>query len=157
MSFTTRNGTYGARQPKGGALTRWFNDRMVKRVRRKGGKLMGMPALALGTIGKKTGERRYTPVAMFPGIPESTGWIVVASAAGGARNPAWYYNIAAHPDDVTVEFAGKVTEVTPVELHGDERAEAWAKILTIAPRFARYETVTDRVIPIIRLLPKDPG
>jgi deazaflavin-dependent oxidoreductase (nitroreductase family) len=152
MSFTTRNGTYGARQPKATAMMRWFSTRMVDRLGRKGGKFMGMDALALETIGKKSGERRATPVACFPS--DGGGWLIVASAAGGPRNPAWYYNMAANPDAVTVKLAGKTTPVAAVELHGGERAEAWTRIVSLAPRFARYETVTDREVPVIRLTPK---
>ncbi|GAA1958666.1 nitroreductase family deazaflavin-dependent oxidoreductase [Microbacterium deminutum] len=152
MSFTARNGTYGARQPRATPMARWFTTRMVNRLSRRGGKFMGMDALVLETLGKKSGEQRQTPVAWFPA--SGGGWIIVASAAGGPRNPSWYYNIAAHPDAVHVKLAGRTTAVEPVELHGDDRAEAWARIVSIAPRFAKYETVTDREVPVIRLTPK---
>jgi len=45
----------------------------------------------------------------------------VASAAGAARNPAWYYNLAAHPDQVWIETAGRKAAE---QLHGAERDEA---------------------------------
>src|SRR5690349_20489950 len=90
MSFTTPNGTYGARQPRSTPMMQWFTDRIVRRLSRKGGKVVGMDAVVLETIGKKSGEVRKTPVASFP--VEGGGWLIVASAAGGPRNPAWYYN-----------------------------------------------------------------
>ena len=40
------------------------------------------------------------------------------------------------------------------QLHGAERAEAWAQIIAAAPRFAQYEQKTDREIPVIRLVPR---
>lgn len=52
--------------------------------------------LALTTDGRKTGQERSAPVGGFPGGNGS--WIVVASAAGAGANPAWYLNLAAHPD-----------------------------------------------------------
>jgi deazaflavin-dependent oxidoreductase (nitroreductase family) len=156
MSFTGRNGTRGGRQPRSTAMTRWFNSRVTRRLSRRGGTFMGMDAVVLETVGKKTGERRLNPVASFPADGE--GWIIVASANGAARNPAWYYNIAANPDEVRISYAGKTTPVQPVELHGDERAAAWSRIISISPRFAGYEKTTDRELPVIRLTPKQsPG
>jgi hypothetical protein len=66
MRFTSRNGTRGARQPRIGALARWFTKRWVKRIERIGGKFMGMNLLVLTAVGKKTGMERQTPLAWFP-------------------------------------------------------------------------------------------
>ena len=68
----------------------------------------------------------------------------MASAAGAARNPAWYYNLAAHPDQVWIETAGRKATVTAEQLHGAERDEAWRQITAAAPRFAAYQKATDR-------------
>jgi deazaflavin-dependent oxidoreductase (nitroreductase family) len=78
---------------------------------------------------------------------------VVASAAGAARHPGWYHNIAAHPDQVWIEFGGRRLRVTPTQLDGDERAQAWQRITQTQPRYAGYEQKTDRAIPVIRLSP----
>lgn len=147
MSFTTRNGTRGARQP-GGRVMLWLNRQMIKRVRRSG-RAAGFNALVLTTVGRKTGFERSTPVGWFPG-PDGS-WLIVASAAGAAKNPAWYFNLAAHPDRVRIETAGRTTAVTAEELHGPERDEAWGQITAAAPRFAQYQVKTDRQIPVIRL------
>ena len=48
MSFDTRPGTRGARQPKGRML-RWINTLLARRIRRRGGKFMGFDALVLHT------------------------------------------------------------------------------------------------------------
>jgi deazaflavin-dependent oxidoreductase (nitroreductase family) len=78
----------------------------------------------------------------------------VASAAGAARNPAWYHNLAAHPDQVQIEVGGHKIAVTAEELHGAERDEAWRQITATAPRFAQYQQKTDRELPVIRLMPR---
>jgi deazaflavin-dependent oxidoreductase (nitroreductase family) len=148
MSFNTRNGTRGARQPKAGRLMTWFKARIVKKVRRNG-TFSGMNVLVLTTIGAKSGTERTNPVGYFQADDET--WLIVASAAGAPRNPAWYYNIAAHPDKVQIELAGRRLPVTAVQLHGTEREEAWRQITTKVPRFARYQVKTDRELPIIRL------
>jgi deazaflavin-dependent oxidoreductase (nitroreductase family) len=150
MSFDTRNGTRGARQP-GGKLMLWLNKMMIKRVRRSG-RAAGFNALVLTTVGRKSGVARETPVGYFPG--DNGSFLIVASAAGAARNPAWYYNLAAHPDQVHIETRGSKLSVTAQELHGSERDEAWQQITTAAPRFAAYQKKTDRELPIIHLVPK---
>ncbi len=157
MAFDTPAGTRGARRPTAGRMTRWFNARMVRRIRAKGGRgLMGGNVLVLTTIGAKTGQERSTPVAWFPGGSDDT-WLITASAAGAARNPAWYHNLAAHPDRVRIEFDRTAVDVTADQLHGEERAAAWEGIVAANPRFANYPRVTDREIPVIRLRRRGPG
>ena len=151
MSFDTRPGTRGARQPKGRVMS-WMNRLMARRLRRRGGKFQGFNALVLTTVGRKSGLERMTPVGWFPGADGS--WLIVASAAGAPGNPAWYYNLAAHPDQVRIDVDGKTIDVRAEQLHGPERVEAWEQITTAAPRFAQYQVKTDRVLPIIRLTPR---
>jgi deazaflavin-dependent oxidoreductase (nitroreductase family) len=125
---------------------------MSRRLRRKGGRAMGVNALVLTTIGAKSGAKRTNPVGWFPG--QNGSWLIVASANGAARNPAWYHNIAAHPDEVQVEVEGRTIAVTAEQLHGAERDKAWQQITAAAPRFAQYEQKTDRLLPVIRLVPR---
>lgn len=152
MSFDTPDGTRGARQP-GGRFLRWMNKWMMRSIRRKGkAPLMGFDALVLTTIGRKSGAERSTPVGWFPGKDGS--WLIVASAAGAAKNPAWYHNLAAHPERVQIEMAGRKVAVIAEQLHGAERAEAWQGIAAASPQFARYQEKTDRELPVIRLRPR---
>jgi deazaflavin-dependent oxidoreductase (nitroreductase family) len=138
MSFNTRNGTRGARQPKAGRLMTWFNNWNAKKIRRKGGKIMGFDALVLTTIGAKSGAERTSPVGWFP-TGDDDSWLIVASAAGAPKNPAWYYNLAAHPDKVTIEMGGRRIPVAAEQLHGPEREEAWQRVINAAPRFAQCD------------------
>ncbi|GAA0977658.1 hypothetical protein GCM10009555_039180 [Acrocarpospora macrocephala] len=152
MSFDTPAGTRGSRQPAGWAF-RWLNKVMTRRIRRTGGRTpMGFNALVLTSVGRKSGLQRTTPVGYFPGRDGS--WLIVASAAGAAGNPAWYYNLAAHPDQVRVEVEGRTVAVIAEQLHGVEREQAWEQIIAAAPRFAQYQHKTDRELPIIRLMPR---
>jgi deazaflavin-dependent oxidoreductase (nitroreductase family) len=150
MSFTHPTGTRGAKQP--GRTFRWMNRLIMGRARRTEGKTMGMDLLVLTTVGRKSGQERQTPLAWFPG-PDSS-WLVVASANGAAANPAWYLNLAAHPDQVTVEQAGRKVAVTAEELHGAEREQAWQEIKAAADNFRKYEETTDRKLPVIKLTPR---
>jgi deazaflavin-dependent oxidoreductase (nitroreductase family) len=151
MSFDTKAGTRGARKPPGLAL-RTVNKLVASRLRRKGGQINGFNGLVLTTIGRKTGAERTNPVGWFPGKDGS--WLIVASANGAVANPAWYYNIAAHPDQVQIEVDGRTVAVAAEQLHGAERAEAWQQIAASAPRFAGYQQKTDRELPVIRLVPR---
>lgn len=150
MSFDTPAGTRGARQPSG-RLFAWINKVMARRIARGGGKFLGFNALVLHTTGRKSGLERANPVGWFPG--EDGSYLIVASAAGAARNPAWYHNIAANPTRVRIDVAGRTIDVTAEQLHGQKRTDAWRQITATAPRFAGYARKTDRELPVIRLVP----
>jgi deazaflavin-dependent oxidoreductase (nitroreductase family) len=131
---------------------RWVQQRMMNQHRRKGWKFMGMDVLFLTTLGRKSGEERTTPVAWFP-YGDGT-WLIVASAAGSAQNPAWYRNIAAHPGSLQIELADRKIAVTAEQLTGPAREQAWRRIVAAQPRYARYQQKTDRELPVIHLVPK---
>ncbi|KZS54838.1 nitroreductase [Mycobacterium kansasii] len=128
---------------------KWINTWNTRRIRRKGGRIMGMDALVLTTIGRKSGTERSTPVAWFPDSDHS--WLIVASANGAAHNPAWYYNLAAHPDRARIDVGGRTIPVSAEQLHGQARDRAWRQITAAKKQFAKYEKQTDRDIPVIRL------
>ncbi len=72
------------------AIDRWL-------IPRTGGRLkvaLGQPILLLHTRGAKSGQPRQTPLLY---TPHDEGFVVVASKAGAAHNPAWYHNLRAHP------------------------------------------------------------
>jgi len=92
---------------------------MSNRHRRKGYTFMGMDVLFLTTIGSKAGQRRQTPVAWFPDGEDAL--LIVASAAGSARNPAWYHNLGTHPDQVWIDLPQRTLQVTPEQLEGARR------------------------------------
>jgi deazaflavin-dependent oxidoreductase (nitroreductase family) len=153
MSFDTHVGTRGGRQPRAGLVLRLINKNAAGRFRRTG-KMLGFSGLILTTVGARSGVERASPVGWWPG-PDGS-WLIVAAANGAARNPAWYHNIAAHPDQVQIEVDGRRIRVTAEQLHGAERAEAWGGgggAPPPPPRFAQYQRKTDRELPIIRLIP----
>lgn len=148
----TPRGSKGAKVDFMLRMTKPLRKVMIKQHRRSGNKFNGMDVLYLSTVGAKSGQRREVPVAYFP---DDDGWLIVASAGGSASNPAWYHNIAAHPDQVSVEVDGKRHRVVPEQLEGNRREEAWKRIATSQSRFAGYQEKTDRLLPVIRLAPKD--
>jgi deazaflavin-dependent oxidoreductase (nitroreductase family) len=128
-------------------------QRMSAWHRRKGFRFQGMDVLFLTTVGRKSGERREHPVAWYADGDDA--WLIVASAGGSAANPAWYLNMAAHPDQVWVEFPDRKLRVTAEQLEGDRRDEAFQRVVAVQPRYGKYQTKTDREIPVIRLVPAE--
>lgn len=146
------SGTKGTRTPPR-IVARLLSPVLMRIHKLSKDRFAGMDLLYLTTTGARSGERRTTPLARFE-APEG-GWYVVASAGGAATHPGWYHNVAAHPDDVQVEVGGVTHRVTVVQVEGPARAQAWAWIVQRAPRFANYETTTDRQLPVLRLVPTD--
>lgn len=154
MTFEkTPRGTRGSNVPSFAVpLMNLVNKVMIGRTRRagaKGGQMGNLDLLVLTTVGAKTGQQRQTVLGWFPDGDKA--WLVVASAGGSTGNPAWYHNLAAHPDQVQVEVGGQKADVTATQLDGPERDVAWQRIIAAQPRYAGYEKKTDRLIPIIRL------
>lgn len=117
MSFQkTPGGTRGGRNMPSNPVTRLISKTMTSWHKRSGDKFQGMDLLYLTTVGAKSGEKRQSTVSRFADGDDA--WLIVASAAGATKNPAWYHNIAAHPDQVWVEFGGKQQRVIPAQLQG---------------------------------------
>jgi deazaflavin-dependent oxidoreductase (nitroreductase family) len=149
----TPSGTRGQRPPPGPikAAVFWF----MRTTYRLGARRMdGMPVVSLTTRGARSGELRTNPVIGFP--DGESAWLVVASFGGAARHPAWFINMARHPDEVWVEADGRRVEVTPSTLTGEARERAWQRIVAQSPRFGGYQRKTDREIPVVRLA-AEPG
>jgi len=149
MAFNTPSGSRGVSQPGiAKQFLKLFNRFSAGRIR-KTGKFGELPSLVLTTVGSKSGQERKTPLAYFPA--DGGGWLVVASFAGATKNPSWYYNLGAHPDQVVIEFAGRTESVVAEQLHGSEREAAWRQITAVSQRFKEYQEKTDRELPVIRL------
>ncbi|MEV8504798.1 nitroreductase family deazaflavin-dependent oxidoreductase [Actinoplanes sp. NPDC051475] len=128
-----------------------FQRNLIAEFRANGGKVGGMFADAnlclLTTTGARTGEPRTTPL----GYVEIDGQaMVVASAAGSDRHPAWYHNIRKNPQ-VTVEVGPDAYTAEAVIPPPAERDQLFAEVSKVAPGYADYQAQTDRVIPVVKL------
>jgi deazaflavin-dependent oxidoreductase (nitroreductase family) len=117
-------------------------------------KVQGRPLLELNTVGARSGVPRHATLARFDDPTHPGSWLVIGSNAGAAEHPAWCYNLAKNPDQVSVTVGKREIEVQPESLEGEERDAAWKEVVSLAPGYGRYERTTDRRIPIIRLTPK---
>lgn len=141
---------------KPGAFSRWMQQKMNARMNRKirGGRgdFMGMDVLILNTVGRRSGQPRETPVAWF--ADGEDGRLVVASGGGG-QHPDWHVNLMAHPDRATIELPGHdAVPVTPHQLEGADREEAWERIVAAQPRYGKYQSKSSREYPVVRLTPR---
>jgi deazaflavin-dependent oxidoreductase (nitroreductase family) len=139
-------------QPPDVEVTKAFNAKVADEFRANDGKVgafEGNELLLLTTTGAKSGEPRLSPLS----CKRIDGRLVVIGGYGGADvNPAWVYNLRAHPR-AHVELGGESFEVTARELRGDDREAIIPKVIAIAPQFADFQANVSRVIPIFELQP----
>jgi deazaflavin-dependent oxidoreductase (nitroreductase family) len=148
----TPRGTRGQSFPRPpGPLMAVFGlmNMLVYRIFRRRFPVTGGKLLLLHTVGAKTGKRRTAPLACFE--EGSNAWLIVGSAGGDARHPAWYFNLAHNPDQVSIEIEGRKIRVRPESLRGVEYDTAWQRVVGQAPAYGGYLDKTDREIPIVRL------
>lgn len=96
-----------------------FNTRIIEEFRANGGRVGGPfeggRLLLLTTTGARTGAPHTTPLAYLPdGLSRV---LVIASAGGAPKNPAWFHNLVADPR-VTVESGSFTYEADAVVLAG---------------------------------------
>jgi deazaflavin-dependent oxidoreductase (nitroreductase family) len=142
----TPRGSRGWKMPRAVVV---FLGLMPSLYRLLGGRGMGR-TLVLTTVGAKSGQTRDAHLTAFP---DGDGWLVVASKGGSPTHPAWYVNMAGHPDEIWVQVGNRRTRVKAETLNGDERAKAWRRIVSEFSNYGDYEKKTDREIPVVRLTP----
>ena len=113
------------------------------------GSMGGQKLVLLTTTGRKSGKERTSPLMAFSFHGDL---VLVASAGGSDRHPAWYHNIKGHPQ-VTVDDHGSVRTMTARTMTPAERAEMWPQIVAQQSRFGGYERRTTREIPVVVLTP----
>jgi deazaflavin-dependent oxidoreductase (nitroreductase family) len=116
--------------------------------------LTGLPTVIITTKGAKSGLPRTLPLAAFP---DGGRYYLIASNFGGARHPAWYYNLRANPLTVLTTGAG-AKSYTAREAEGEEWERAWTLACQYYVGYEKYRRrAAHRQIPIIILEPVDIG
>jgi len=131
-------------------MTDW-NKAVIEEFRANDGKVGGhfenMDLLLLHTTGAKSGQPRLNPAAY---MKDGDRLVVIASKAGAPTNPAWYYNLVAHPN-VKVEVGTEEFRANAEVADEPERTKLYDKMATMYPGFEDYRRKTERVIPVITL------
>jgi deazaflavin-dependent oxidoreductase (nitroreductase family) len=115
----------------------------------KGGDLRGKRVIVLTSVGAKTGKLRKNALMR---VEHEGAYAVVASLGGSPRNPLWYHNLKKTPH-VELQDGATAREYMAREVSGDEKALWWERAVAAYPDYARYQTKTDRQIPVFVLEP----
>lgn len=125
----------------------------VARYQETGGEIgyewNGTEILLLTTTGRKTGQPRTS--ALIYGR-DGADYLVVASAGGAAKHPAWYLNLRANPE-AEVQIKTQRLRVTARTATAAERGRLWRLATEYWPNYDVYQTRTSRVIPLVVLSP----
>jgi F420H(2)-dependent quinone reductase len=132
---------------------RWAGKMNVPLYRASGGRLMAKvgraPVLLLTTTGRRSGQRRTSPVVY---LADGERMIVIGSNAGNTHAPAWSHNLKAEPA-AEVEIGRRRIAVRARVAEGEERADLWRKSNEQYAGFDDYEKRTDRDIALFVLEP----
>jgi deazaflavin-dependent oxidoreductase (nitroreductase family) len=134
-----------------------FGDEHVRRYRETGGAeghdWRGTQTLLLTTTGRKSGQKRTSPLIYQP---YGDNYLVVASKGGAPAPPAWYLNLQEHPRvEVQVRddtFPARARTATP-----EEKPDMWRTMTATWPDYDAYQRKTDRDIPVVVLEPQRAG
>lgn len=135
-----------------------FNKQVIEEFRANGGRVGGPfgggRLLLLTTTGARSGAPHTTPLGY---LPDGVGRVLVIASAGGApKHPAWFRNLVANPR-VTVESGAFAYEADAVVLEGDERDRAFARAVESDPGWAEYEAKSGRTLPVVALVQTTEG
>lgn len=107
----------------------------------------GLQLLILTTIGRRSGERRQSPLIY---TREGNRLYLFGSNFGQAVHPAWTSNLLANPE-AWVLMGGKEIPVLATLLHGEERDHAAGLFMNYLKAYPAYLSRTDREIRVFAL------
>jgi deazaflavin-dependent oxidoreductase (nitroreductase family) len=104
----------------------------------------------LHCTGAKSGQPRTVPLLY---TVHGDRILLVASKGGDVGNPAWYFNLKAHPE-CAFEAKGVRTERTAREAGPEEREALFEVCVANYRGYANYQERVERVIPLMVLEPR---
>jgi deazaflavin-dependent oxidoreductase (nitroreductase family) len=113
--------------------------------------ILGWEIIQLTTTGAKTGQPRTLPLI---GLFDGEKIALIASSFGRRHNPAWYYNLKAHPE-CQVRSSKRTGSYIARETEGDEYKKYWELGVSYYEGYEKYkERASHRHIPVMVLEPK---
>jgi deazaflavin-dependent oxidoreductase (nitroreductase family) len=103
--------------------------------------------ITLTMRGRKSGKLRSVHLTS---VEHAGDRLIVASAMGQERHPAWRYNLEANPE-VEVQAVGRRYRARAELLSDAEKKEVWDEMKAQVPMIHVYEKRTDRNIRVFRL------
>ena len=112
----------------------------------------GAQVCVIETVGARSGERRRIPLQY---ATDGEDLVVIASAGGAPKHPAWFHNVRKNPDVRVWANKGRGGEYVARVAEGEERERKWGRAVALYPGYATYqERAGGREIPVIALSPK---
>ncbi|MDV2476941.1 nitroreductase family deazaflavin-dependent oxidoreductase [Rhodococcus zopfii] len=105
----------------------------------------GIPVCLLTTTGRKTSRPRTLPLLF---LEDGDRVVLVASQGGLPKHPLWFRNIQANPE-VTIQIRSRVRAMHARVATPEERAGYWPELVAMYPDFDKYQSWTDRTIPVV--------
>ena len=109
----------------------------------------GASVLILTTTGRRSGQRRDTPLIYGR---SGENYLVVASKGGADEPPAWFVNLEADPETEVQVKADRLKTRARVATP-EEKPQMWKTMTSAWPAYDEYQTKTEREIPIVVLEP----
>ena len=106
----------------------------------------GTQTLLLTTTGRKSGEKRTTPLI----YGETGDDVMVVASNGGGDAPSWYRNIKKDPQ-VDVQIWGDRFSARARVASAEEKPEMWQQMTDHWPAYDEYQENADREIPVVIL------
>ncbi|MEZ0075410.1 nitroreductase family deazaflavin-dependent oxidoreductase [Planotetraspora sp. GP83] len=107
----------------------------------------GTTVAILTTTGRKSGEKRSTPLIYRP---YGGAYLVVASKGGSDDPPLWYLNLQADPE-VELQVKGERFRARARTATPEEKPDMWRTMTAAWPDYDVYTTKTSREIPVVVL------
>lgn len=144
-------------------LRQFLNDVMMKNVSRVhraivhatngrvGSSAMGMPVVELRTVGRRSGQPRFT--MLTAPVVDGDRVVLVASKGGDDRDPEWFRNLLAQPE-VELTIHGRTRAMRARPASPDEKADLWPRVVGAHQGYASYQGRTQRDIPLVICEPR---
>jgi deazaflavin-dependent oxidoreductase (nitroreductase family) len=114
--------------------------------------ILGWNIIQLTTTGAKSSQPHTMPLI---GLFDGERIALIASSFGRKHNPAWYYNLKAHPE-CSVQSNKRTGTYLAREVEGEEYRKYWELGVSYYAGYEKYkERAAHRHIPVMVLEPKN--
>ena len=111
------------------------------------------PMLLLTTVGRKSGQRRTTPLLY---VPDGPGFLVVGSNGGRPEPPAWLLNLTATPQ-AEIQVGRRRMSVEARVLTEEQKVATWPHLVEHYRGWGYYQGITPRELRVVSLVPRPQG
>jgi deazaflavin-dependent oxidoreductase (nitroreductase family) len=129
----------------------WVRDQ-VEAYERSGGteantlRDTGLPVVIVTARGTRSGAIRKFALMR---VEHDGEYALIASMGGAPKNPVWYRNLVAAPEEVMIQDGPEPFDAVIREVTGDERDVWWERAVAAFPTYAEYQAKTERQIPVL--------